>query len=210
MARPTRRSGVFVYVSEVDREAQRYRHVVPPSFHGFCLGGIRGHQIGVVDIQRLAADSPQAKEANDALRAEFGPRQKGIETQLASLKTKEDKLNMDSATMSEVQRAAAEKELRDGNRDLQLKQSAFRKTLTAARQDAQDKISRLLRDEVIVFAKAQGYDLILTDAAFATGALDVTPPAAGLHAGPQGSSGGCGRQAATPPPASKPPASIAR
>ncbi len=166
-------------------------------------------KIGVVNIQQLASDSPQAKEANDALRAEFGPRQKGIETQQATLKAKEDKLTKDGATMTEVQRAQADKELRDGYRDLQLKQSAFQEDLTAARQDAQDKISRVLRDEVVAFAKAQGFDLILTDAAFATSALDVTPQLLqsmlARKPGPAAAPA-----AATPPAANKPPASIAR
>ncbi len=165
-------------------------------------------KIGVVDIQRLASDSPQAKEANDALRAEFGPRQKGIETQQATLKAKEDKLTKDGATMTEVQRTQADKELRDGYRDLQLKQSAFQEDLNAARQDAQDKISRVLRDEVIVFAKAQGFDLILTDAAYATTALDVTPQLLQSMLARKGAPAAA--PAAAAPPANKPPASIAR
>jgi outer membrane protein len=176
---------------------------------GFASMASAETKIGVVDIQRLASDSPQAKEANDALRAEFGPRQKGIETQQQTLKAKEDKLTKDGATMTEVQRTQADKELRDGYRDLQLKQSAFQEDLNAARQDAQDKISRVLRDEVIVFAKAQGFDLILTDAAYATTALDVTPQLLQSMLARKGAPAAA-PVAAAPPAANKPPASIAR
>ena len=53
------------------------------------------------------------------MRAEFAPRQRTLQQQEASLKAKEEKLQKDGATMTEDQRARAEKDLRDGARDLQ-------------------------------------------------------------------------------------------
>ena len=132
-------------------------------------------KIGVVNINRLASESPQAKAANDSLTAEFAPRMKSIQARQQTLKAQEDKLNKDAVTMTEVQRSAAEKNLRDGYRDLQMQQSAFQDDLNARKQDEQEKIQRVLYDEVSAFAKAQGYDLILADGVlYAKGTLDVT------------------------------------
>ena len=88
-------------------------------------------KIGVVNYQRLAQGSPQAKAAQDALQADFAPRQRELATLQGQLKAKEDKLQKDAATMSESQRSNAEKELRDGYRDLQRKQ-----------QEAQEGVQR--------------------------------------------------------------------
>jgi outer membrane protein len=170
-------------------------------------------KIGVVNIARLAQESPQAKEANEKLGMEFTARAKEIQTQEQALQARQDKLNKDSVAMTEIQKSAADKELRDGYRDLQAKKSAFEDDLNARKQDEQAKISRALDAEVSAFAKAQGYDLILADGVvFATGALDVTPailqamlahkaaPAAAPAAPATGAA----------PPANKPPASIAK
>jgi outer membrane protein len=145
---------------------------------GFAtLAGAAEPKIGVVSIARLASEAPQAKSANDAIRNEFAPKEKEIQTQAASLKAREDRLQKDGATMTEVQRSAAEKELRDGYRELQLKQSAVQDDFNARRNEEQSKLNRVLLEEVQNFAKAQGYDLILADGVlYATNALDVTGP----------------------------------
>lgn len=134
-------------------------------------------KIGVVSIQRLAAEAPQAKAANDAIRNEFAPKEREIQTQAASLKAREDKLQKDGATMTEVQRSGEEKALRDGYRELQLKQSAVQDDFNARRNEEQSKLNRVLLEEVQNFARTQGYDLILADGVlYATNALDVTGP----------------------------------
>jgi outer membrane protein len=134
-------------------------------------------KIGVVNTARLMSEAPQAKTAIELIRTEFAPREREIQTTGAALKAREDKLTKDSATMTEVQRASAEKELRDGYRDLQRKQSEVQDDFNARRNEEMSKLNRTLVEEVQVFAKAQGFDLILTDGViYATNALDVTGP----------------------------------
>jgi outer membrane protein len=132
-------------------------------------------KVGVVDIQRLASESPQAKAANDAITAEFTSRWQDLQKQEAALQARQDKLTKDAPTMTEIQKSAADKELRDGVRDLQTKRSAFEDDLNARKQDENAKLSRTLNEEVAAFAQAQGFDLILADGVlYASGALDVT------------------------------------
>ncbi len=132
-------------------------------------------KIGVVDTQRLMNDAPQAKSAIDQIRNEFAPRERELQTLGASLKAREDKLAKDGATMTEAQRTAAEKELRDGYRDAQKLQAEIQDDLNARRNEELSKLNRVLIEEVNAFAKAQGFDLILTDGViYRTNALDVT------------------------------------
>jgi Skp family chaperone for outer membrane proteins len=78
-------------------------------------------KIGVVDYGRLFEESPQAKTLRDALNAEFGPRVQQLVAAEQSLKARNEKLVKDSATMTADQKSKAEKELRDGLRDLERK-----------------------------------------------------------------------------------------
>src|SRR5690349_24775533 len=65
-------------------------------------------KIAVVDYGRLLSESPQAKAALDAIRTEFGPKEREMQQQQAALKAKEDKLEKDGATMTPEQRTRAE------------------------------------------------------------------------------------------------------
>jgi outer membrane protein len=134
-------------------------------------------KIGFVNYSRLLQDSPQAKLAMEGIRTEFAPREKDVQSQGATLKAREDKLQKDAATMSEVQRTSAEKELRDGYRDLQRKQGEVQDDFNARRNEEMAKLQRVLIEEVQTYAKAQNFDLILADGViYAAGALDITTP----------------------------------
>ena len=78
-------------------------------------------KIGVVNFSRLLQESPQGKAATDLLRKEAEAKQGELASLQSALKAKEDRLTKDGATMTADQRTRAEKELRDGSRDLQTK-----------------------------------------------------------------------------------------
>jgi outer membrane protein len=132
-------------------------------------------KIGYVDANRLMEESPQMRALQDALKSEFTPRQRDIQNQQQNLKNRADKLQKDAATMSEEQKARAEKELNDQYRELQRKQSEFTEDLNARRNEELQRVQRTLIEEVRAYAKAQNYDLIVENAIYATPALDITP-----------------------------------
>jgi outer membrane protein len=133
-------------------------------------------KIGVVNYAKLMQESPQAKAAQDALRGEFAGKQKDLQTQQQSLKSKEESLQRDSATMSADQRTAAERELRDGNRELQLKVQQYQDDFNARQNEELSKLQKTLVEEVQTFAQGQKFDLVLADGViFAAPVLDITP-----------------------------------
>ncbi len=165
-------------------------------------------KIGVVDYGRLAEDSPQAKVALDAIRAEFTPRQRDLQNQQTTLKAKEDKLQKDGATMTEDQRTRAEKDLRDSYRELQRKQSEVQDDFNARRNEEMSRLQRTLIEQVRIYAKAQNFDLVVADGViYATPTLDITPQIlAALKANPPAAAAKPSptTPAATPAPAAKP------
>jgi len=133
-------------------------------------------KIGVVDYGRLVEESPQAKSALEAIRTEFTPRQRDLQTQQTTLKAKEDKLQKDAATMTHDQRGNAEKELRDSYRELQRKQSEVQDDFNARRNEEMSRLQKILIEQVRVYAKAQSFDLVIADGViYTTPTIDITP-----------------------------------
>jgi outer membrane protein len=133
-------------------------------------------KIGYVNYGQLIEAAPQAKTIADSIRNEFTPRQRDLQTQQQSLKNREDKLQKDGATMTEDQRAKAEKDLRDNYRDLQRKQSEVQDDFNARRNEELSRLQRTLIEEVRTYAKAQNFDLIVADGViYANPTIDITP-----------------------------------
>jgi len=133
-------------------------------------------KIAVVDYGKLMEESPQAKSVSDALKNEFTPRQRDLQAQQASVKSKEERLQKDAATMTQDQRARADKELRDGARDFARKQSELQDDFNARKNEEMSRLQRILIEEVRTYAKAQGFDLVVADGViYSTPSLDITP-----------------------------------
>jgi len=163
-------------------------------------------KIGVVDYGRLVEESPQAKSALDSIRTEFTPRQRDLQNQQASLKAKEDKLQKDGATMSQDQRTNSEKDLRDGYRELQRKQSEVQDDFNARRNEEMSRLQKTLIEQVRIYAKAQNFDLVIADGViYTTPTIDITPAIlAQLQANPGAAASR--PKAAAPAPAAPAPA----
>lgn len=133
-------------------------------------------KIGVVDYGKLVEESPQAKSALDSIRTEFTPRQRDLQNQQASLKSKEDRLQKDGATMSPDQRSNSEKDLRDSYRELQRKQQEVQDDFNARRNEEMSRLQKILIEQVRTYAKAQNFDLVIADGViYATPTIDMTP-----------------------------------
>jgi len=159
-------------------------------------------KIGVVDFQRLAIESPQGKAVMESMRAEFAPRERTLQAQGQAVKAKEDKLQKDGATMSEEQRARAEKDFRDGAREFERAKGEFQDDMNARRNEELSRLQRTIIEEVRSYGKAQGYDLILAQEGviYNASASDITPAVlTALQA--RGSASPAKPAVAAPPPA---------
>jgi outer membrane protein len=164
-------------------------------------------KIGVVDYGRLVEESPQAKSALESIRTEFTPRQRELQSQQAALKAKEDRLQKDGATMSQDQRTNSEKDLRDGYRELQRKQSEVQDDFNARRNEEMSRLQKTLIEQVRIYAKAQSFDLVIADGViYTTPTIDITPAIlAQLQANPGAAASRKPAAAAPAPAPAKPP-----
>jgi outer membrane protein len=164
-------------------------------------------KVGVIDYARLLEESPQAKVVQAALRDEFGPRYKALVSQEEALKAKNDKLQKDVATMAPDQRTKAEKDLRDGARELERKKQEWQDDSNAKRNDEMNKLQRSLIGEVREYAKAQNFDVVIAEGViYATPTVDITAAVlASLNARAPKPAAAAPAPTTTPAPA-KPPA----
>jgi len=132
-------------------------------------------KIAVVNVPRLLEEAPQAKVAMQALQDEFAPRQRSIVAQQKDLKAKEDKLQRDGAVMAENERRNAEKDLRDGQREMQRKQNEYVEDLNLRRNEELGKLQRSLLQEVQAYARTSNYDVVLGDGVlYVNESMDIT------------------------------------
>jgi len=132
-------------------------------------------KVGFVNTAKLLEESPQARAAQQALENEFLPRQRELADQQKALQEKEEKLKRDAAVMSEADRGKAERELRDGQRDLARRFNELQEDANLRRNEEFAKVQRSLLQEVQSYARANGFDLIVSDGVlFASPAVDVT------------------------------------
>ncbi|MGI9317147.1 MAG: OmpH family outer membrane protein [bacterium] len=135
-------------------------------------------KIGVVDIPRLLQESPQFQEARSKLEDEFVPREREIIAKQAALEEKAKKLEQDMPVMGESEREAAQRDLRNDERDLVRAQSQYR-------EDGQEREAEIMRamqqeilEQIYAYGQEQQYDIILqagpSGAIFASTKVDIT------------------------------------
>ncbi|HWJ05244.1 MAG TPA: OmpH family outer membrane protein [Steroidobacteraceae bacterium] len=132
-------------------------------------------KIGVVNVARLLQEAPQAQAASQALDSEFATRKRDLQTLERDLKSREDRLQKDGATMAEAERRNQEKALRDGQRDFARKQNELMEDFNVRRNEALGQLQRTVLVEVQTYAKSAGLDLVVADVLYASTAVDITP-----------------------------------
>lgn len=168
-------------------------------------------KIGYVNYSQLMEESPQAKAISEQIRNEFMPRQRELQNQQQSLKSREERLQKDGATMTDEQRGREEKELRDGYRDFQRKQTEAQDDFNARRNEELSRLQQMLINEVRIYAKAQSFDLVLAEGViYANNALDITAQILSqlqAHAGSKAGAAAPSSSGSAAPKPAKPPAS---
>ena len=123
-------------------------------------------KIGYVDFQKLMSEAPQVKSTMQALQNEFGPRQRELVAMQNDLKARDEKLAKEGAIMAEADRAKAEKQLRDQQREFSRKGGEFQDDLSTRKNEELGKVQRYLLEEIRTYSSAQGFDLVLGEGVF--------------------------------------------
>jgi outer membrane protein len=133
-------------------------------------------KVGVVNIARLIEQSPQYATVSKKLEDEFGPRQRDLTAMQTRLRTQSETFQRDSPVMAEAERANLERQIRDGQRELQRTENEYLEDLNLRRNEELEKLQREVLTRANEYARTQKFDLLLSNQTiiFASTAVDVT------------------------------------
>lgn len=120
-------------------------------------------KIGVVKLNRLFEEAPQALALQRSLTEEFAPREREIRTKREELAGMEEKLQQGDGFLSEDERRRLEQSFRDGQRDLQRAQNEFVEDLNLRRNERLGDLQRLFVSEIQAYGQAQKLDLVIVE-----------------------------------------------
>ena len=144
-------------------------------------------KIGVVNVAQLIEQAPQSKAVNDKLQKEFQTRQSEILALRQRLQTQQETFQRDSPVMGEEERLNLERQIRDGQRELERTQNEYLEDLNIRRNEELGNLQRELLQQVQAYARAQQYDLVVADVLYFSTKVDIT---AAVLAAIQKASGG--------------------
>lgn len=132
-------------------------------------------KLGFVNVPRVLDQAPQARAADDRLEKEFGPRDSEIVRMKRDLVTQNDNLVKNAAVMSAAERQRQESDLRQMRREIRRLEDEFREDVNLRRSQELGKLQRLVVEIIQNLAKAEKFDLIISDGVIYAGeAVDIT------------------------------------
>lgn len=136
---------------------------------------LAANKIGVVKLNRLFEEAPQALALQRSLTEEFAPRERDIRAKREELVVIEERLQQGEGFLSEDERRRLEQTFRDGQRDLQRSQNEFVEDLNLRRNERLGDLQRVFISEIQAYGTSQDYDLILVDGiVHASDKIDIT------------------------------------
>jgi outer membrane protein len=136
--------------------------------------GAQSLKIGFVNTERVFREAAPAKKAQQALERDFAARNAELaklEKQGRDLQTE---LERENVTMSEAARRDKERQLADISRNFQRLQRELREDLNLRRNEALAAVQERATRVINQIAEQEKFDLILQEAVFASGKIDIT------------------------------------
>lgn len=132
-------------------------------------------KVGFVNVPKVLDQAPQARAADKRLEKEFGPRDSEIVGMKRDLVKMNDKLTKNAAVMSAAERQRQEADMRQLRREIRRLEDEFREDVNLRRSQELGKLQRLVVEVIQKLAKAEKFDLIISDGViYAGGKVDIT------------------------------------
>lgn len=131
-------------------------------------------KIGFVNQERILRESSPAKRAQAKLDKEFATRRAELDRMEKQGREMEATMQKETVTLPEAERTARERQLGQLTRDFQRMQREFREDVNLRRNEElaslQERANKVIND----IAEKEKFDLILQEAVYASGKIDIT------------------------------------
>jgi len=131
-------------------------------------------KVGFVNTERILRDAVPAKAAQTKLEAEFSKRERELQELGNRLRQLGERLERDAMVMSETERGRRQREVADLDKDFQRRQREFREALNQRRNEELSQVVERANRVIRQIAEKEKFDLILQEAVYASGRIDIT------------------------------------
>jgi len=144
---------------------------------GLALGAqaqVQSLKIGFVNTERVFREAAPAKRAQQKLEREFAARNAELAKIEKQGRDMQSELERDNVTMTEAVRRDKERQLADVSRNFQRLQREIREDLNLRRNEELASVQERATRVINQIAEQEKFDLILQEAVFASGRIDIT------------------------------------
>jgi outer membrane protein len=131
-------------------------------------------KIGFVNTERVFREASPAKRAQQKLEKEFAMRNSELAQIEKQGRDMQSDLERDNVTMTEAVRRDKERQLADVSRNFQRLQREIREDLNLRRNEELASVQERATRVINQIAEQEKFDLILQEAVFASGRIDIT------------------------------------
>ena len=131
-------------------------------------------KIGFVNTERVFREAAPAKRAQQKLEREFAARNAELAKVEKQGRDLQSELERENVTLPEAQRREKERQLADISRDFQRKQREIREDLNLRRNEELASVQGVATRIINQIAEQEKFDLIIQEAVFASGRIDIT------------------------------------
>ena len=131
-------------------------------------------KIGFVDPVRLLELSPQGEKALRLLEQEFVPRDKVLIDLRENILNMERDLEKNRLVMQITETQKKQREIDVLKRKLKREQEEAREDYNLRRNEELGRLQRLVRETIVEIAKEDGFDLIVEQAVYVSGRINLT------------------------------------
>ncbi len=134
-----------------------------------------GAKVGVVNVNMLIEQAPQAQAASQRLEKEFAPQQAQLQQMIKKLEKLQSEYQKNSLALSAEQKLAKEREITLLTREVQRRRADIQELVNLRRNEELAKLQALINQAIRQIGKQEQYDLILYDGiAFSSERIDLT------------------------------------
>ena len=123
-------------------------------------------RIGVVDMNKLVQESPQAQDMLSVIEEEFAPRVREITSKESALNASKDQLNQDNLALSNDERQNKMISINADQREFEYLQKSIQEDQSLRIRIEQGKIYSEMLNVIRKFGRDNSYDLIINEGTF--------------------------------------------
>ena len=150
------------------------RTIVALVLLGWSMAAGAQMKIGFVNTERVFREAAPAKRAQQVLEREFSARNAELAKVEKEGRDLQTELERDTVTMPEATRRDKERRLADISRDFQRRQREIREDLNLRRNEELARVQERATRVINQIAEQEKFDLIIQEAVFASGRIDIT------------------------------------